>query len=345
MKYDLENEEHDREAHWNGQIILISNDNAVREHVLHIIGGAGGRIVNPMPIDFRFSDIEKRVNAIAVILHISDWNETVQDSLSSAESYCLQYDLPMIILLPFGLLDHAIASVHYPNIEFLMTDEGDSFPAELLVTLNNKIVEPKSATFSNRDEPNLADLRKISADVDRIARVLAQLSKQQLSGWDRAHINNPVREPQTPSSVSDDPFDFKEQEGASKVPYGDTTDKHQSVERITANHIRKLIKARRLRDQYFETELFADPAWDMLLDLMAARLEKTTVSVSSLCIAASVPPTTALRWIKTMTEEKIFERIADETDGRRIFIQLSDASAEAMASYFSKTGRNNLMIV
>ena len=57
----------------------------------------------------------------------------------------------------------------------------------------------------------------------------------------------------------------------------------------------------------------------MLLDLMAARLENIQVSVSSLCIAASVPPTTALRWIKTMTEEKIFERHADEKDGRRDF--------------------------
>src|SRR3546814_5849017 len=55
--------------------------------------------------------------------------------------------------------------------------------------------------------------------------------------------------------------------------------------------VRALIRARRMRDQFFRSELFADPAWDMLLDLMAARLEHKRVSVSSLCIAAAVPVT------------------------------------------------------
>ena len=72
----------------------------------------------------------------------------------------------------------------------------------------------------------------------------------------------------------------------------------------------------------------------MLLDLYAARLERQPVSVSSLCIAAAVPATTALRWIKTMTDAGIFLREADPQDGRRIFIALSDGANEAMARYF-----------
>src|SRR3546814_15893799 len=75
--------------------------------------------------------------------------------------------------------------------------------------------------------------------------------------------------------------------------------------------VRALIRARRMRDQFFRSELFADPAWDMLLDLMAARLEHKRVSVSSLCIAAAVPVTTALRWIKSLTDEGRFVRRAD----------------------------------
>src|SRR3546814_17984132 len=68
---------------------------------------------------------------------------------------------------------------------------------------------------------------------------------------------------------------------------------------------RELLRFRRLRDRYFAGDLFADPAWDMLLDLYAARSQNShPVSVSSLCIASSVPATTALRWIKAM-EEKI----------------------------------------
>lgn len=46
------------------------------------------------------------------------------------------------------------------------------------------------------------------------------------------------------------------------------------------------------------------------------------------------PATTALRWIKTMTDAGIFLREADPQDGRRIFIALSDGANEAMARYF-----------
>lgn len=94
-----------------------------------------------------------------------------------------------------------------------------------------------------------------------------------------------------------------------------------------------MIRMRRLRDRFFDASLFADPAWDMLLDLMAARLEGVQVAVSSLCIAAAVPPTTALRWIKLMTDNGLFERVSDPVDGRRVFIRLSDNSAEAMTRY------------
>ena len=72
---------------------------------------------------------------------------------------------------------------------------------------------------------------------------------------------------------------------------------------IEAAAVRDFIRARRLRDQFFGDGLFADPAWDILLDLTAARIERRPVAVSSLCIAAAVPATTALRWIKHLTAE------------------------------------------
>ncbi|MXP27457.1 hypothetical protein GRI58_01300 [Porphyrobacter algicida] len=59
--------------------------------------------------------------------------------------------------------------------------------------------------------------------------------------------------------------------------------------------VRQIIAQRRLRDELLGAELFADPAWDMLLDLTAARAEHKRVSASTLCIAAAVPATMALR--------------------------------------------------
>ena len=110
-------------------------------------------------------------------------------------------------------------------------------------------------------------------------------------------------------------------------------------EPLDAGAIRAIIRARRLRENYFPASLFADPAWDMLLDLMAARLEGTPVAVSSLCIASAVPATTALRWIRTLTDRGLLVRVADPRDGRRVFIDLSDQTARALANYLRAARR------
>lgn len=109
--------------------------------------------------------------------------------------------------------------------------------------------------------------------------------------------------------------------------------------------VRRIIRQRQLRARYFDGDLFADPAWDMLLDLAAARAEHTRVSVTSLCIASGVPPTTALRWITQMTEAGLLERIDDETDRRRAFIALSDKATDAIARYFAELGTTAARLV
>ena len=100
--------------------------------------------------------------------------------------------------------------------------------------------------------------------------------------------------------------------------------------------VRQIIRRRQARSAYFDGELFADPAWDMLLDLTAARAEHERVSVTSLCIASGVPATTALRWIAQMVEAGLFQRVQDDTDKRRAFIALTDTAADAMARYFAE---------
>jgi DNA-binding MarR family transcriptional regulator len=83
----------------------------------------------------------------------------------------------------------------------------------------------------------------------------------------------------------------------------------------------------------------------MLLDLAAARAEHLRVSVTSLCIASGVPPTTALRWIGQMIDAGLLQRISDDADRRRAFITLTDKAAEAMARYFAELGSAALRMV
>lgn len=103
--------------------------------------------------------------------------------------------------------------------------------------------------------------------------------------------------------------------------------------------IRAILRLRRLREQFFTPELFADPAWDILLDLAGAEGEQRAVAVSSLCIAAAVPPTTALRWISTMTDRGLLVRRSDPRDGRRAFIAMSDDTSRAMFAYLAAASR------
>lgn len=102
---------------------------------------------------------------------------------------------------------------------------------------------------------------------------------------------------------------------------------------VDAALVRRLIHLRRDRDRWFPAEIFADPAWDMLLDLIAARLEGNRVPVSSLCIAAAVPTSTALRWVRSLQEAGLFIRHVDPDDARRSYIILSDTAADAMLTW------------
>lgn len=99
--------------------------------------------------------------------------------------------------------------------------------------------------------------------------------------------------------------------------------------------IRRIIRQRQHRQKILPGHLFADPAWDMLLDLAAAKSEGRKISVTSLCIASGVPMTTALRWIGTLIDERLVERMGDPADRRRMFLELTDEAASTMAGYFS----------
>lgn len=105
---------------------------------------------------------------------------------------------------------------------------------------------------------------------------------------------------------------------------------------VTTNRVLKVIRARRLRGRFLPDELFADPAWDMMLDLLHAELAQQRVSISKLCAASAVPATTALRWITTLVDRGILTRRADPHDARRYFIELSPETSSSLHRFFAE---------
>jgi DNA-binding MarR family transcriptional regulator len=113
-------------------------------------------------------------------------------------------------------------------------------------------------------------------------------------------------------------------------------DRTAALPEVSAETVRAVIRARRLRAKYFNEELFADPAWDMMLELFQGELMHRRVVVSSLCAGAAVPPTTALRWLKTIVRQGLFVRRNDPLDGRRVYVELSAETSAALRRYFGQ---------
>jgi hypothetical protein len=99
---------------------------------------------------------------------------------------------------------------------------------------------------------------------------------------------------------------------------------------------KRTYRARRLRDRHFPAGLFADPAWDILLDLYVARHEGREVLTSAACIGAAVPATTGLRWLRRLEKEGLLFRRTGVGDARRSLVALSEKGIQCLELVLAK---------
>jgi predicted transcriptional regulator len=93
-----------------------------------------------------------------------------------------------------------------------------------------------------------------------------------------------------------------------------------------------IYRDRRARGKVLPIES-GEPHWDILLDLFIHTTRASKVSVTSACIAADVPRTTALRALQDLTEQGLAIRYEDGADKRRTWVTLTDKGCDAMRSY------------
>ena len=200
--------------------------------------------------------------------------------------------------------------------------------AERIIAIGRVLARVPNLRLREMGEEDRLMLLRLTEQVGRIAERLEKLSPGQREGGGAFRFESPA---QAWRAQGEDQRSAREEEQRPRLP--------------EAAVLRRIIKARQARMRHFDADLFADPAWDILLDLAAARAERQQVSVTSLCIAAGVPATTALRWIGQMVDADLLVRVSDPHDRRRAYIALSDNTADALARYFSEIGVTDLAVV
>lgn len=284
-------------------VLVVGSSETATMQATDAIEAAGYRAVS-VGLDQGLARIEIQPAASGIWIELDGDPGPLLDGLvRQLESAATSGRCPGVVSAPFDLIDCLEAKLVEPGVELLI----DASPADRAIALARLAswVEARNSNVCDDVSRDAGDarLRQLSDEISRIAATLARLS----TGPGQLPVEKP-------------------QPAAGNAPP------------VSLEAVRQVIRARRLRARYFDEELFADPAWDMLLDLLQAEIAQHRVPVSSLCIAAAVPATTALRWIKTMTDAGLFRRRADPHDGRRVFIELAPKASQAMRSYFSEVG-------
>jgi DNA-binding MarR family transcriptional regulator len=263
-------------------------------------------------------DGDPRPLGAVVLLDCPQVDAAAMAALARLDLRVARADARLIISTSVAALDDVFACCDQSAPQILV----DPTRAERVVALGRAMVRSPGSRVRELSGDDRLTLLRLSEQVGAIAERLERIEPSGPGAFRHAgpendkvfHFESPRREFAPPAADGN---------GLVRPPLPDP------------RLVRRIIRQRQLRARYFNDALFADPAWDMLLDLTAAQSEQKRVSVTSLCIASGVPPTTALRWIGQLTAAGLLERIDDQTDRRRAFLALSDKAADAMARYFA----------
>lgn len=265
------------------------------------VEASGLRVAGRTLVEGAAERLERQVAVSAIWLELTqDEGQRLDHLLDHIAVQVAHRQCAAVVSAPAALIDQIYSRIAQSDIELVIDGDDNVRAAALAVALAKSSLGLRLSDAAA--DRNAERLRQLSDEVSRIASTLARLSTG--PGAAPRHV-------EVPASASPD---------------------------VSPDTVRRVIRARRLRARFFPEDLFADPAWDMLLDLLQAEIAQLRVPVSSLCIAAAVPATTALRWLKAMTEQGLFVRRADPHDGRRVFVELAPQASQALRRYFAEVG-------
>jgi FixJ family two-component response regulator len=301
-------------------VSVLSDRARIRAGLVDQLLEAGLMIRQAEPLDRLLSE-DAFVLGDIVVIDIPVPGAEFLAALARLDARAAHSGTQLVVSTTVGGIDAVFGAMDCGDVQFLI----DPSPAEYALAIGYALARlPGRSVHELAREDHLA-LVRLTEQVHSLARKLGGVPgeaapAEQLRSPSFAYMARPVADKPT----GELPVSRKGAFAQNDLP--------------PAALLREIIRQRQLRANFFEGELFADPAWDMLLDLTAARAEGRDVCVSSLCIASGVPATTALRWIGQMTDAGLFERLPDPADRRRAIIRLSKGAEQAMCAFFARIG-------
>lgn len=92
---------------------------------------------------------------------------------------------------------------------------------------------------------------------------------------------------------------------------------------VTEDHVLSILSGRRGREAALGRELFSDPAWDILLELYAARLGERRMTLRELARSIDIPESTTARWISVLSDRGFVIALNDRREMVEASIELS----------------------
>lgn len=115
-----------------------------------------------------------------------------------------------------------------------------------------------------------------------------------------------------------------------------TSSGHPRRQQALAN-AKRALRRRLLRQQLLGSpEIFAEPAWDMLIELFIHECGDRPISTGSLCGTVERPLTSAMRVLQKLCDAELVFRTGDPDDGRRQYVHLAPDISHRLLAYFSE---------
>ena len=94
-----------------------------------------------------------------------------------------------------------------------------------------------------------------------------------------------------------------------------------------------LLRLRQLRSDYVSSTLFAEPGWDMLLELYVIENSGSTTAASALLPHSPVAKSTKARWLDHLEELRLVRRRAHPLEPETEFVELTDEGIRELERY------------